>query len=112
MVTEIFIAIITLVKSLAKLVIALLISKKIEKGFIGNLYGWDICVSNDLARNDDGTIYPLFGLKNKTLAGGVTKDLNMQHYIPEKNFDTNYKGYALYGVGAPRADFLGAVIDS
>ena len=83
--------------------------KKIEKGFIGNLYGWDICVSNDLARNDDGTIYPLFGLKNKTLAGGVTKDLNMQHYIPEKNFDTNYKGYALYGVGAPRADFLGAV---
>lgn len=81
--------------------------KKIEKGFIGKLYGWDIFVSNDLARNDDDAVYPLFGLKGKTLAGGITKDLNMQHYVPEKNFDTNYKGYALYGVGAPRADFLG-----
>lgn len=83
--------------------------KKIEKGYIGNLYGWDILVSNDLARNSDGSVYPLFGIKNKTLAGGVSKDLDMQHYIPEKNFDTHYKGYALYGVGAPRADFLGAV---
>lgn len=83
--------------------------KKIEKGFIGKLYGWDILVSNDLARNEDGSIYPLFGLRNRTLAGGVIKDLNMQHYIPEKNFDTNYKGYSLYGVGAPRADYLGTV---
>ncbi len=83
--------------------------RKIEKGFIGKLYGWDIHVSNDLARNEDESVYPLFGLKNKTLAGGVTKDLNMQHYVPEKNFDTNYKGYSLYGVGAPRADFLGTV---
>ena len=83
--------------------------KKIEKGFIGKLYGWDILVSNDLARNSDGTIYPLFGLRGKTLAGGVIKDLNMQNYVPEKNFDTHYKGYSLYGTGAPRADFLGAV---
>jgi hypothetical protein len=83
--------------------------KKIEKGFIGKLYGWDILVSNDLTRNTDGAIYPLFGVRGKTLAGGVSKDLNMQHYTPEKNFNTNYKGYALYGVGAPRADFLGAV---
>ncbi len=83
--------------------------KKIEKGYIGKLHGWDIAVSNNLTRNVDGTIYPLFGLRNRTLAGGVTKNLNMQNYVPEKNFDTNYKGYALYGVGAPRADFLGAV---
>lgn len=83
--------------------------KKIEKGYIGKLYGWDILVSNDLARNADGSVYPLFGIKGRTLAGGVTKDLNMQHYVPERNFDTNYKGYSLYGVGAPRADFLGAV---
>ena len=55
------------------------------------------------------TTCPLFGLRNRTLAGGVTKNLNMQNYVPEKNFDTNYKGYSLYGVGAPRADFLGAV---
>ena len=71
--------------------------------------GWDIFVSNNIKKNEDGAMYPLFGVKGKTLAGGVTKDLNMQHYIPEKNFNTHYKGYALYGVGAPRADFLGAV---
>lgn len=83
--------------------------KKIEKGFIGRLYGWDILVSNDLARASNDVVYPLFGIRGKTLAGGVSKDLNMQHYVPEKNFDTNYKGYALYGVGAPRSDFLGTV---
>lgn len=83
--------------------------KKIEKGYIGNLYGWKILMSNDLARNEDDSVYPLFGVLNKTLAGGITKDLNMMHYTPEKNFDTNYKGYSLYGVGAPRVDYLGAV---
>ena len=83
--------------------------KKIEKGFIGKLYGWDILVSNNLYRTSDDVVYPLFGLRGKTLAGGVIKDLNMQHYVPEKNFDTNYKGYSLYGVGAPRADYFGTV---
>ena len=83
--------------------------KKMEKGYFGHLMGWDILVSNNIKKNKDGAMYPLFGIKGKTLAGGVTKDLNMQHYVPEKNFNTNYKGYALYGVGAPRADFLGTV---
>lgn len=82
--------------------------RKLEKGFVGKLSGWEIFVSNNLARNEDGAVYPLFGIKGKTLAGGISKDLNMQHYIPEKNFDTCYKGYSLYGVGAPRVDFLGA----
>lgn len=83
--------------------------RKLEKGFIGKLYGWDILVSNDLYRDVNQNVYPLFGIRGGTLAGGVSKDLNMQHYIPEKSFDTNYKGYALYGVGAPRSDYLGTV---
>lgn len=83
--------------------------RKIEKGFIGKLHGWELFVSNDLYRDGNGNVYPLFGQRARTLAGGVSKDLNMQHYIPEKNFDTNYKGYALYGVGAPRADYLGSI---
>ena len=59
----------------------------------------------------DGKIsyYPLFGIKGKTLAGGISKNLNMKNYMPEKNFNTRYKGYGLYGVGAPRADYLGTV---
>ena len=81
--------------------------RKLEKGFIGRLCGWDVLVSNNIKRTEDGALYPLFGVKGKTLAGGVSKELNMKHYEPEKNFNTRYKGYGLYGVGAPRADFLG-----
>lgn len=87
--------------------------KKIAKGFIGHLAGWDIVVSNNVAgveeENGKITYYPLFGIKGKTLAGGVSKNLNMKDYMPEKNFNTRYKGYGLYGVGAPRVDYLGTV---
>lgn len=87
--------------------------RKLEKGFIGKLCGWDIFVSNNIAGVSDGNgginYYPLFGIEGKTLAGGVSSDLNMKSYMPEKNFNTRYKGYGLYGVGAPRADFLGTV---
>ena len=83
--------------------------KKLEKGFVGKLAGWDILVSNNIANPSTNVFYPLFGIRSKTLAGGVSSNLNMKHYMPEKNFNTRYKGYGLYGVGAPRADFLGAV---
>ena len=83
--------------------------KKLEKGFIGKLAGWDILVSNNIANPSSGVFYPLFGIRGKTLAGGVSSNLNMKSYMPEKNFNTRYKGYGLYGVGAPRADFLGTV---
>ena len=82
---------------------------QIEKGYIGNLCGWEILVSNNIAQPTDGVFYPLFGIKGKTLAGGISSDLNTTYYTPEKNFNTRYKGYGLYGVGAPRADLLGTV---
>ncbi len=83
--------------------------EKMSKGYVGHLCGWEILVSNNIAQPEDGVFYPLFGIKNKTLAGGVSSDLNTQSYTPENNFNTRYKGYGLYGVGAPRADFLGTV---
>ena len=87
--------------------------QKMAKGYIGKLSGWEIVVSNNVASvtESDGSItyYPLFGIKGKTLAGGISKNLNMKNYMPEKNFNTRYKGYGLYGVGAPRADHLGTV---
>ena len=81
--------------------------KKLEKGFIGRLSGWDIYISNNIASPQTNVYYPLFGIKGKTLAGGVSSNLNMKSYMPEKNFNTRYKGYGLFGVGAPRVDFLG-----
>ena len=87
--------------------------QKMAKGYIGKLSGWNIVVSNNVAsvteQNGSTSFYPLFGIKGKTLAGGISKNLNMKDYMPEKNFNTRYKGYGLYGVGAPRADFLGTV---
>ena len=83
--------------------------KKLEKGFIGHLSGWDIHISNNIAQPEPGVFFPLFGIKGKTLAGGISSNLNTKHYMPEKNFNTRYKGYGLFGVGAPRADFLGTV---
>lgn len=80
-----------------------------EKGYIGTLCGWEILVSNNIAQPETGVFYPLFGVKGKTLAGGISSDLNTTFYTPEKNFNTCYKGYGLYGVGAPRADYLGTV---
>jgi hypothetical protein len=80
-----------------------------EKGFVGKLGGWDIMVSNNVASPEADVFYPLFGLKGKTLAGGVSSNLNTKSYMPEKNFNTRYKGFGLYGVGAPRADYLGTV---
>ena len=85
--------------------------RKQEKGFVGKLCGWDIMVSNNvkgITAEGKTTYYPLFGIKGKTLAGGVSSELNTKSYMPEKNFNTRYKGYGLYGVGAPRADFLGS----
>ena len=83
--------------------------RKTEKGYIGKLAGWEIYTSNNIATDAEGNFYPLFGMRGKTLAGGVSKTLNTISYMPEKNFNTRYKGFGLYGVGAPRADFLGAV---
>lgn len=80
-----------------------------RKGYIGELCGWKILVSNNIAQPESGIFYPLFGIKGKTLAGGISANLNTTSYVPEKNFNNCYKGYGLYGVGAPRADFLGTV---
>ena len=83
--------------------------KETQKGYIGELCGWKILVSNNIAQPESGVFYPMFGIKGKTLAGGISANLNTTSYVPEKNFNNCYKGYGLYGVGAPRADFLGTV---
>ena len=67
-------------------------------------------VSNNIASTTQGgktTYYPLFGVKGKTLAGGASKNLSLQSYVPDKSFNTHYKGWGFIGAGAPRADFFG-----
>lgn len=81
--------------------------KKMARGEIGQIAGWRILVSNNVKKDGSGNFYPLFGIEGKTLAGGIQKKLNMKTYEPDENFNKVYKGYGLYGVGAPRADLLG-----
>ena len=86
--------------------------KAYKKGYLGTVSGWDILVSNNIygtgtAEDETRVFQPLFGIKGKTLAGGISKDLHTESYKPELNFNTRYKGYGLFGVGAPRADLLG-----
>lgn len=84
--------------------------KKVANGFIGRLAGWDIVVSNNVASTTASgttTYYPIFGIKGKTLAGGASKDLSLTSYVPDKSFNTCYKGWGYMGAGAPRADLFG-----
>lgn len=83
--------------------------KKLGKGYVGHLFGWDILCSNNIAQPEKDVYMPLFGHANKTLAGGVAKTMSLMSYVPEKNFDTAFKGYGYFGVGAPRADMFGTV---
>ena len=82
--------------------------KKVTKGYVGKMCGWNILVSNQITKQEDNYYYPLFGLKGKTLAGGVAKTLHSEKYRPDRKFTTCYKGYTVYGTGCPRADLLGA----
>lgn len=95
--------------------------KKMEKGYVGRFAGWDILVSNNIATYElnEGTVESpdlhtvsqlLFGQKGATFAGGISDNFSTKSYMPEKNFNTRYKGYGLYGVGAPRADLFGTVM--
>lgn len=85
-------------------------AKEIVNGYVGRLQGWDIVESNNVASTEtDSTItyYPLFGHEGGSLAGGVQSGLKLIDNIPDKGFNTEYKGAFVYGVGAPRADLLG-----
>lgn len=77
-------------------------------GNIENLCGWDIVVSSNIAQPQKDVFYPLFGVRNNTLAGAVS-DLSMSAYTPENNFNICYKGYSLFGTAAANSDYLGTV---
>jgi len=85
-------------------------AKEIVNGYVGRLQGWDIIESNNIySYEDDGQVYyqPLFGQQGATLAGGVQSTFKLIDNIPDKGFNTEYKGKGVFGVGAPRADLFG-----
>lgn len=82
-------------------------AKTLKDGYIGQFLGWDILESNQIAQPTENQFFPLFGREGRTLAGGVQKELKLISNIPDKGFNTEFKGNSVYGVGAPRADWFG-----
>lgn len=82
-------------------------AKQIVNGYVGRLHGWDIIESNNVANPSEGHYYPMFGQEGATLAGGIQSNFKLISNIPDKGFNTEYKGKGSFGVGAPRADLLG-----
>lgn len=84
--------------------------KNTTKGYVGELSGWKILCSNNIASPSANVYMPLFGQKGKTLAGGVQDDFKLIDYIPDNSFDIHYKGKGVYGVGAPNATIFGTAM--
>lgn len=76
-------------------------AKHYRKGFAGSLMGFNIIVDDDIAHDDDGNEYPLFGRQGKTLAGGIQDDFTLRSGVPVGGFDTRYWGKGVFGVKAP-----------
>ena len=78
-------------------------------GFVTEKAGWKIYESNNIASPDTNTYRPLFGIEGESLASVIQSDMNLVPYMRDESLNKAYKGAAVYGVGAPRADKLGTV---
>ncbi len=76
-------------------------------GYVTEKAGWKIFESNNIATPDTNSYRPLFGIEGETLACVIQKDMELLPYMRDESLNRAYKGVAVYGVGAPRADKLG-----
>lgn len=83
--------------------------KQVEKGFVGKLGGWSIYESNNIASDEDGNVFPLFGVLGETTASVKQKKIKLVSYMREKSLNKAFKGAGVYGTGCPRPDKLGTV---
>ena len=78
-------------------------------GFVTEKAGWKIYESNNIASPSSNSYRPLFGIEGETLACVIQSDMNLVPYMRDESLNRAYKGGAVYGVAAPRADKLGTV---
>ncbi len=76
-------------------------------GFVTEKAGWRIYESNNIATPAADSYRPLFGIEGESLACVIQKDMELVPYMRDASLNKAYKGGAVYGVGAPRADKLG-----
>lgn len=81
-------------------------AKHYKKGFRGTFMGFDVIVDDNICKDANGYIYPLFGRAKKTIAGGIQDDFELQDGKPVGSFDTHYWGKGVFGVKAPLSYIL------
>lgn len=81
-------------------------AKHYKKGFAGTFLGFNVIVDDAIAKDEEGSVYPLFGRSGKTIAGGVQDDMKLESGKKVGGFDTHYWGKGVFGVKAPLAYLL------
>lgn len=76
-------------------------AKHYKKGFAGTFMGFKVIVDDNVAKDQSGYIYPLFGRSGKTIAGGIQDDFELESGKPVGGFNTHYWGKGVFGVKAP-----------
>lgn len=81
-------------------------AKMYKNGFAGHFQGFNVIVDDDIAKDNDGYEYPLFGRSKHTIAGGVQDDFKLDSGKKVGGFDTHYWGKGVFGVKAPLSYLL------
>lgn len=81
-------------------------AKNYKKGYKGELLGFNIVVDDNLFKDNDGYVYPLFGRSKKTIAGGIQDDFEIESAKKVGGFNTYYWGRGVFGVKAPLSYLL------
>ena len=78
-----------------------------RKGWVRELAGWQIYESNNIFVDEDGYMYPLFGVIRETTASIKQKDMSLISYMRDESLNPAFKGAGVFGVGNARPDKLG-----
>jgi len=76
-------------------------------GFVTEKAGWRIYESNNIVSPAANSYRPLFGIEGGSLACVIQKDMALVPYMRDESLNKAFKGGAVYGVSAPRADKFG-----
>lgn len=81
-------------------------AKHYKKGYRGEFMGFSVIIDDNICKDTNGYVYPLFGRSGKTIAGGIQDDFKLESGKPVGGFNTYYWGKGVFGVKAPLSYLL------
>lgn len=82
------------------------LAKTYKTGYKGDFMGFHVIYDDNICKDSEGNVYPLFGRQGKTLAGGIQDDFKLESGKPVGGFNTHYWGKGVFGVKAPLSYLL------